>query len=83
MRSHFTYIFLREGTDAECHYLVAGVQGDFTKSLVNDPPKYLWTRSIKFAAVGNTSTLYKRGIRVCTGTGIGAALSTCIQSPNW
>ena len=27
--------------------------------------------------------MYKRGIRICTGTGIGAALSTCIQSPDW
>jgi hypothetical protein len=27
--------------------------------------------------------MYKRGIRVCTGTGIGASLSTCIQNPNW
>lgn len=27
--------------------------------------------------------MFKRGIRVCTGTGIGAALSTCIQSENW
>ena len=33
--------------------------------------------------MSNTSTLYKRGIRVCTGTGLGAALSTCLQSPNW
>lgn len=37
----------------------------------------------QFAGVSNTSTLYKRGIRICTGTGIGAALSTCIQSPYW
>jgi len=27
--------------------------------------------------------MFKRGIRICTGTGIGAALSTCIQSPDW
>ncbi|KAG5776561.1 hypothetical protein H9Q73_009773 [Fusarium xylarioides] len=27
--------------------------------------------------------MFKRGIRICTGTGIGAALSTCIQSKNW
>src|SRR6478609_7756562 len=27
--------------------------------------------------------MFNRGIRVCTGTGIGAALSTCIQSKNW
>ena len=50
---------------------------------MNDPPTHIWTRQLKFAGVSNTSTLYKRGIRVCTGTGLGAALSTCIQSPNW
>ncbi|KAF9050714.1 hypothetical protein BDZ89DRAFT_1098750 [Hymenopellis radicata] len=72
-----------EGTHAKYHYMIAGVQGDFTRSLVNVPPKTLWTREVKFAGVSNTSTLYKRGIRVCTGTGIGAALSTCLQSPNW
>ena len=27
--------------------------------------------------------MFSRGIRICTGTGIGAALSTCIQSPDW
>ncbi|KAL5529069.1 hypothetical protein ACEPAG_5043 [Sanghuangporus baumii] len=74
---------ISEGTHAKYHYLVCGVQGDFTRSLVNDPPATLWTRELKFAGVSNTSTLYKRGVRICTGTGIGAALSTCIQSPNW
>jgi hypothetical protein len=111
--------------------------GDFTKSLVENPPKALWTRELKvslaslhnhskdsdknasnlsprsrrqaticpsslhrssiqliiisplyfflkqLAGVSNSSKLYKRGIRICTGTGIGAALSTCIQSPDW
>ena len=89
--------FCREGTHAKYHYLICGVQGDFTRSLVNDPPTHVWTRQLKvsvavppyvcasshwsfqFAGVSNTSTLYKRGIRVCTGTGLGAALSTCIQ----
>ncbi|KAF8628654.1 hypothetical protein AX15_003785 [Amanita polypyramis BW_CC] len=36
-----------EGKDAEHHYLIAGVQGDFTKGLVEDPPKALWTRELK------------------------------------
>jgi hypothetical protein len=35
------------------------------------------------AGVGHASAMFKRGIRICTGTGIGAALSTCIQSKNW
>ncbi|THH33074.1 hypothetical protein EUX98_g1158 [Antrodiella citrinella] len=73
---------ISEGTHAKYHYLICGVQGDFTRSLVNDPPTHLWTRQLKFAGVSNTSTLYKRGIRVCTGTGLGAALSTCLQSPD-
>jgi len=74
---------ISEGVHAKEHYLICGVQGDFTQSLVNDPPTRLWTRQLKFAGVSNTSTLYKRGIRVCTGTGLGAALSTCLQSPDW
>ncbi|KZV80269.1 hypothetical protein EXIGLDRAFT_659885 [Exidia glandulosa HHB12029] len=74
---------ISEGTHAKHHYLICGVQGDFTRGLVNNPPTRIWTRELKFAGVSNTSTLYKRGIRICTGTGLGAALSTCIQSPNW
>lgn len=65
------------------HYMICGVQGDFTRKLVQDMPTHIWTREVKFAGVGNTSTLYKRGIRICTGTGIGAALSTCLQSDQW
>ncbi|EIN06733.1 hypothetical protein PUNSTDRAFT_72474 [Punctularia strigosozonata HHB-11173 SS5] len=72
-----------EGVHAKYHYLICGVQGDFTRGLVNNPPTHIWTRQLKFAGVSHTSTLYKRGIRVCTGTGLGAALSTCLQSPNW
>lgn len=74
---------ISEGKHADHHYLICGVQGDFTRGLVQNPPTTLWTRQLKFAGVSNTSTLYKRGIRVCTGTGLGAALSTCLQSPNW
>ncbi|KAJ3513424.1 hypothetical protein NLJ89_g2954 [Agrocybe chaxingu] len=74
---------ISEGPKAKDHYLICGVQGDFTRSLVEKPPTHLWTRQLKFAGVSNTSTLYTRGIRVCTGTGLGAALSTCLQSPGW
>ncbi|KAJ3541713.1 hypothetical protein NM208_g4477 [Fusarium decemcellulare] len=72
-----------EGTKSPCHYMICGVQGDFTKGLISDPPKTVWTRQLKFAGIGHASAMFKKGIRVCTGTGIGSALSTCIQSPNW
>ncbi|KAG0645788.1 hypothetical protein D0Z07_7685 [Hyphodiscus hymeniophilus] len=74
---------ISEGRGSPYHYMICGVQGDFTKSLVVDPPKTVWTREFKFAGVGHASAMFQRGIRICTGTGIGAALSTCIQSPNW
>ncbi|KAL8342015.1 hypothetical protein RB598_003772 [Gaeumannomyces tritici] len=74
---------ISEGRKSTHHYMICGVQGDFTKGLVMDPPKKIWTRELKFAGVGHASAMFKRGIRVCTGTGIGAALSTCIQSPDW
>ncbi|KAJ7594974.1 hypothetical protein C8J56DRAFT_1123667 [Mycena floridula] len=74
---------ISQGVKSNEHYLICGVQGDFTRSLVENPPTHIWTRELKFAGVSNTSTLYKRGIRVCTGTGLGAALSTCLQSPDW
>ncbi|TFK20782.1 hypothetical protein FA15DRAFT_112343 [Coprinopsis marcescibilis] len=74
---------ISEGKNADYHYLICGVQGDFTRSLVERPPTRIWTRELKFAGVSNTSSMYHRGIRVCTGTGLGAALSTCLQNPNW
>ena len=39
--------FYREGQHAKEHYLICGVQGDFTRSLVKDPPTHLWTRQLK------------------------------------
>lgn len=93
---------ISEGKNSPHHYMICGVQGDFTKNLVVNPPKTVWTRELKFgmytqshrlkgvpelmqssAGVGHASAMFRRGIRICTGTGIGAALSTCIQSPDW
>lgn len=74
---------ISESMFAEHHYMICGVQGDFTRGLVADQPTHIWTRVVRFAAVGHTSVLYRRGIRICTGTGLGAALSTCIQEPGW
>ncbi|KAL0070352.1 hypothetical protein AAF712_002540 [Marasmius tenuissimus] len=83
VKEYHAFGIISEGIGSGKHYLICGVQGDFTKSLVDNPPTTIWTRELKFAGVSNTSTLYKRGIRVCTGTGLGAALSTCLQNPNW
>lgn len=36
-----------EGVHSKEHYLICGVQGDFTRSLVENPPTHLWTRQLK------------------------------------
>ncbi|KAF7793497.1 hypothetical protein EIP86_004609 [Pleurotus ostreatoroseus] len=74
---------ISEGIQSGCHYIIAGVQGDWTRGLVTDPPKSLWTREMKFAGLPYLAHLYRRGIAICTGSGIGAVLSTCVQLDNW
>jgi len=39
---------ISEGRKSGCHYMICGVQGDFTKELVMNPPKTVWTREMKF-----------------------------------
>ena len=57
---------ISEGPRARYHYMICGVQGkaiitsskrvllnstgDFTKSIVETPPKTLWTRELKFGS---------------------------------
>lgn len=44
---------ISEGRKSPHHYMICGVQGDFTKSLVDDPPKTVWTRELKFGMLGD------------------------------
>lgn len=37
----------------------------------------------QFAGLPYLCHLYRRGIAICTGSGIGAVLSTCLQLDNW
>ena len=43
---------ISEGRKAQYHYMICGVQGDFTKDLVANPPKSVWTRELKFGMFG-------------------------------
>jgi hypothetical protein len=43
---------ISEGIESNAHYIIAGVQGDWTRGLVADPPKFLYTREMK---VGRTT----------------------------
>jgi hypothetical protein len=63
--------------------MIVGVQGDWTRNMVADKPTHLYTREMKFAGLPYLAHLYKKGICICTGSGIGAVLSTCVQLDNW
>ncbi|KAF2305252.1 hypothetical protein P3X46_033175 [Hevea brasiliensis] len=61
------------------HMMLAGAVGDFTKSLVSNPPNYLWVRKLHFAGLPYLINLYKKVVVVATGSGICVFLSFLLQ----
>jgi len=74
---------ISEGRRSNCHYIVAAVQGQFTGSLNLDQPTRLYTKLWKPAGLPYFSRMFNRGVAICTGSGIGAVASTCIQHSDW
>lgn len=74
---------ISEGRNSDCHYMVIAVQGDFTGSLNKVQPSHLYTKIWKPCGLPYFSRLFQRGVAICTGSGIGAVGSTCIQKESW
>ncbi|CAA0817824.1 Unknown protein [Striga hermonthica] len=61
------------------HMMLAGAVGDFTKSLVSNPPTHLWVRQVHFAGLPYLTNMYGRALLVATGSGICVFLSFLLQ----
>ena len=61
------------------HMMLAGAVGDFTKSLVSNPPTHLWVRQVHFAGLPYLVNMYERVLFVATGSGICVFLSFLLQ----
>ncbi|XP_022724620.1 uncharacterized protein LOC111281219 [Durio zibethinus] len=61
------------------HMMLAGAVGDFTKSLVSNPPSHLWVRQMHFAGLPYLVNMYDRVLLVATGSGICVFLSFLFQ----
>ncbi|XP_016571305.1 adenylate-forming reductase 06235 [Capsicum annuum] len=61
------------------HMMLAGAVGDFTKSLVANPPSHLWVRQVHFAGLPYLVNMYNRVLVVATGSGICVFLSFLLQ----
>lgn len=61
------------------HMMLAGAVGDFTRSLVSDPPTHLWVRSLHFAGLPYLVNMYERVVLVATGSGLCVFLSFLLQ----
>ncbi|KAL1821609.1 hypothetical protein DCAR_0418037 [Daucus carota subsp. sativus] len=61
------------------HMMLAGAVGDFTMSLVSNPPTHLWVRTFHFAGLPYLINLYRRVVLVATGSGICVFLSFLMQ----
>lgn len=57
---------ISEGRKAPCHYMICGVQGDFTKGLVDNPPKTVWTRELKFGTFSYVAILIRTAFHILT-----------------
>jgi hypothetical protein len=47
IREYHGFGIISGGVKSGCHYIIVGVQGDWTRGIVNDPPKALYTREMK------------------------------------
>ncbi|KAI8451272.1 hypothetical protein BY996DRAFT_4586205 [Phakopsora pachyrhizi] len=74
---------ISEGKHSDCHYIVAAVQGEFTRMLNVEKPQMLYTKTWKPCGLPYFSRMFHRGVAICTGSGIGAVGSTCIQHEDW
>lgn len=54
--------------------LVISRAGDWTSSIIDDPPTHFWVKGIATAGVANIEVLFKKVLYVCTGSGIGPVL---------
>ncbi|CAN0853300.1 Adenylate-forming reductase 03009 [Linum grandiflorum] len=61
------------------HSMLCGSVGDFTKSLVSNPPTHLWVRQVHFAGLPYLVNMYDRVLLVATGSGICVFLSFLLQ----
>ncbi|KAF8031052.1 hypothetical protein BT93_D0286 [Corymbia citriodora subsp. variegata] len=61
------------------HMMLAGAVGDFTQSLVTNPPTHLWVRQVHFAGLPYLVNMYDRVLLVATGSGICVFLSFLLQ----
>ncbi|CAK9152582.1 unnamed protein product [Ilex paraguariensis] len=61
------------------HMILAGAVGDFTMSLVLNPPENLWVRRVHFSGLPYLVNMYDRVVLVATGSGICVFLSFLLQ----
>ncbi|CAN1150029.1 Adenylate-forming reductase 06235 [Linum perenne] len=61
------------------HMMLCGAVGDFTKSLVSNPPTHMWVRQVHFAGLPYLVNMYDRVLLVATGSGICVFLSFLLQ----
>ncbi|CAN8075732.1 unnamed protein product [Agarophyton chilense] len=59
--------------------LIISRAGDWTSSMIENPPSHFWVRGIPTAGVANIETLFHKVLYVATGSGIGPVLPHLLQ----
>ncbi|KAK9839091.1 hypothetical protein WJX74_009335 [Apatococcus lobatus] len=70
-----------EGQDKDIHHLLITPLGDFTRELASNPPTHVYTRNFKFVGLPYCVTMFRSGVLVATGSGLGIWMSILLQGP--
>ncbi len=77
-----TFALVSHTRQARSHLMVVSAVGDFTRELVEIPPRTLFVRPVKFLGLPYSLQSYKRAVIVATGAGIAPFIPLLTQAVN-
>lgn len=66
--------------DESGYRLLVSRAGDWTGSIIDDPPTHVWVKGVPVSNVAEMELLYHRVVHVATGSGIGPLLSQVLAA---
>ena len=72
-----------EANGEKGYSVIVSKAGDWTSSIIDNPPSHLWSRGAPTLGVARVALLFKPIVFVATGSGIGPALSFLQVHPDW
>ena len=83
LREMHAFAVIPEAEGPKGFSMVISNAGDWTRQLIRDPPRRIWTRGVPQYGVLRVAAAFQPVVIVATGSGIGPCLSFFLARPNW